>query len=87
MNPQDGMRHDESASTKLTWEDLSAFPNDGKRREIIDGELLVTPSPSLRHQEISMRLAELLLMHLRGAARRHLLEARRRPARPALREP
>ncbi|HEY1728023.1 MAG TPA: Uma2 family endonuclease [Candidatus Baltobacteraceae bacterium] len=36
----------------LRYEDLEAFPEDNTRREIIDGELFVSPSPSLRHQEI-----------------------------------
>lgn len=64
MERKDAMRPAES-STKFTWEDLSAFPQDGKRREIIDGELFVTPSPSLRHQDVSMRLTEVLLFYLR----------------------
>jgi Uma2 family endonuclease len=41
---------------KLTYEDFLLFPDDGKRHELIDGEHYVTPSPNLRHQEISGRL-------------------------------
>jgi Uma2 family endonuclease len=63
MEPKDAMRPAESSS-RFTWEDLSAFPQDGKRREIIDGELYVTPSPSLRHQDLSMRLTRILLLYL-----------------------
>ncbi len=37
---------------KLTYKDLQAMPNDGKRYELIDGEVYMTPSPSWRHQEI-----------------------------------
>ena len=44
------------ADTRLTYEDLEYFPDDGKRREIIDGELYVTPSPNLRHQALVGRL-------------------------------
>lgn len=40
----------------LTYADLEAFPDDGLRRELIDGEMFVSPSPKLRHQEISGRL-------------------------------
>ncbi len=40
----------------LTYNDLLAFPDDGKRRELLDGELIVSPSPRLRHQEIVGRL-------------------------------
>ncbi len=41
---------------KLTYEDFLLFPDDGKRHELIDGEHYVTPSPIIRHQEISGRL-------------------------------
>ena len=42
----------------LRWKtaDLEAFPDDGKRYEIIDGELYVTPAPSPLHQRVSKRL-------------------------------
>jgi Uma2 family endonuclease len=40
-------------STKLTYDDFLLFPDDGKRHELIDGEHYVTPSPNIRHQEIS----------------------------------
>jgi Uma2 family endonuclease len=36
---------------KLTYEDLLAFPEDGKRHEILDGEHYVTPAPTRGHQE------------------------------------
>jgi Uma2 family endonuclease len=34
----------------FTVDDLDAFPDDGLRREVIDGELYVTHAPDLRHQ-------------------------------------
>lgn len=43
-------------SGTLTYEDLLAFPDDGLRRELINGELFVSPSPKTRHQRISVRL-------------------------------
>jgi hypothetical protein len=33
-------------SPKFTHADLLLMPEDGKRREIVDGDLIVTPSPS-----------------------------------------
>ncbi|HWF84385.1 MAG TPA: Uma2 family endonuclease, partial [Vicinamibacterales bacterium] len=41
-----------SESAKYTYADLRAFPDDGKRREIIDGALYVTPSPATPHQVV-----------------------------------
>jgi Uma2 family endonuclease len=41
---------------RLTYEDYCLLPNDGKRYEIIDGELFVTPSPLTRHQLVLANL-------------------------------
>jgi Uma2 family endonuclease len=43
-------------SLKYTHADLMQVPDDGKRREIIDGELYVTPSPVNYHQKILFNL-------------------------------
>lgn len=40
----------------LTYADLAAFPEDNVRREIIGGELIVSPSPIVRHQIVLTRL-------------------------------
>ncbi len=40
----------------FTSRDLEAMPDDGNRYELIDGALVVTPSPSRRHQGVSERL-------------------------------
>lgn len=52
-----------SRTTGLTYEDLlEMFPDeDNVRRDLIDGELLVTPSPLRRHQRVVGRLFHLLL--------------------------
>jgi len=42
---------------QITWDAVQQLPDDGKRYEAIEGELYVTPAPSLRHQTISIRLA------------------------------
>lgn len=44
-------------SLKYTHADLLLMPDDGKRREIIDGELYVTPSPVNYHQKILFNLS------------------------------
>ncbi len=46
--------------TRLTYEDYCLLPNDGKRYEIIDGELFVTPSPNFLHQIVVTRLTRYL---------------------------
>ena len=48
----------------LSYADLESFPDDGLRRELIGGELYVTPSPFTRHQEIVFRLSGLFYSHL-----------------------
>ena len=52
------------SDTRLTYDDLLLFPDDRKRREIIDGELFVTPSPSARHQVLLGRLFLAIGNHL-----------------------
>ncbi len=42
------------------YSDYARLPDDGNRYEVIDGELLVTPSPSPQHQRTSLRLAMML---------------------------
>jgi len=37
---------------RLTYDDYCLLPDDGKRYEIIDGELFVTPSPRRAHQRV-----------------------------------
>ena len=34
----------------LTWDDLQGLPDDGRRYELVDGVLLVSPAPVLIHQ-------------------------------------
>jgi Uma2 family endonuclease len=42
---------------RYTVEDVLAFPDDGNRYELVDGELLVTPAPAQRHEIVLPRLA------------------------------
>src|SRR6266436_3397862 len=41
---------------KLTYEDYVGLPDDGRRYEILDGELEVSPAPAPRHQGVSGNL-------------------------------
>jgi len=47
-------------SDLLTVDDLWAMPDDGRRRELIDGTLVVNPCPAVRHQRVSGALFVLL---------------------------
>jgi len=50
-----------TASTQpFVYRDLQAMPDDGYRREIIDGVLSVTPAPTGGHQQVSFALSKLL---------------------------
>src|SRR5438477_5609635 len=48
----------------LTYRDYAALPDDGRRYQILDGELFVTPAPGTRHQIILMRLSAQLHAHV-----------------------
>ena len=52
------------ARVVLTWRDYEATPNDGRRYEILEGELSVTASPRIRHQDVLLRLAVALHTHV-----------------------
>lgn len=49
-----------------TARDLLDLPDDGNRYEVLDGELLVTPAPSLAHQRAAGLLYRLLVDYLIG---------------------
>jgi Uma2 family endonuclease len=53
---------------RLTYEDYAALPDDGRRYELHEGELSVTPSPGTRHQATLLNLAVILRAHVRTVA-------------------
>jgi Uma2 family endonuclease len=50
---------------QLTYADYAAFPDDGHRYQLLDGELIVMPSVSVWHQDVSLHLATRLLADVR----------------------
>ena len=53
----------------LTYEDFVALPDDGKRYELHEGELSVSPAPTPRHQRIIGNLFLILAPHVRVSGR------------------
>ncbi len=49
----------------LTYADLAALPDDGKRYELHEGEIYMTPSPSPRHQQVVGNLHLTIAEHVR----------------------
>ena len=49
-----------------TAAEARALPDDGKRYEVIDGELLVTPAPRLVHQRTVLRLSRVIDEYVRA---------------------
>lgn len=53
---------------KLDYSDYAGIPPDGKRYELMEGELYVTPAPSPRHQWISKKLQRMLEAYFEARA-------------------
>src|SRR2546421_2755060 len=52
-------------STVFTYDDYLTLPSDGKRYEILGGELQMTPAPGTDHQRVSARLYTILNGYIR----------------------
>ena len=52
--------------TEWTVEMVRALPDDGNRYEVIDGELFVTPAPSLIHQRAVAELLDILRPYVKA---------------------
>src|SRR5688500_9644623 len=50
-----------SPRPKVTYEEYLDLPCEDVRTELVDGEVVVSPSPLLRHQELVMRLSYLFM--------------------------
>jgi Uma2 family endonuclease len=54
------------AERPYTADDLAEMPDDGRRYEVLGGELIVSPSPSPRHQGVLLRLAKVIDDYVEG---------------------
>ena len=61
--------------TILTYKDYEALPADGRRYELHEGELSVTPAPSPKHQEVSLNLVVALHHHMKTRSLGKVLNA------------
>lgn len=64
-----------AAPVYYTADQVRALPEDGNRYEVVHGELLVTPSPRLLHQEVVRRLLIALSRYLEDEPAGHALLA------------
>lgn len=60
---------------RLDYGDYCAIPPDGKRYELLDGQVHVTPAPSPLHQRVSKRLQRLLEEYFEGLGRGEVFNA------------
>ena len=51
---------------RVTFAELQQWPDDGRRYELYDGEVIVVPSPFLRHQRVAMHIEAILLEYERS---------------------
>jgi len=61
--------------TKLDYSDYAEIPSDGKRYELLEGDLHVTPAPSPLHQRVSKRLQRMLEAYFEETGRGEVFNA------------
>lgn len=54
------MRFMKAIDPRVTFAELQQWPDDGLRYELYDGEVIVVPSPFLRHQRVILHLVWML---------------------------
>jgi Uma2 family endonuclease len=59
----------------LTYDEYRLLPDDGKRYELMEGDLFVSPAPSPRHQTVSRRLQFALMQALELPGRAQVFNA------------
>jgi len=50
----------EAADRRVTYTELQQWPNDGRQRELHDGEVVVVPAPFPRHQRVASNIEAVL---------------------------
>ena len=50
-----------AADPRVSFAELCQWPDDGRRYELYDGEVIVVPAPVPRHQVVALRIGRLLL--------------------------
>jgi len=53
-----------NTARRYTVDEVLAFPEDGKRYELVHGDLLVTPAPGQRHEIVLGRLVGRMYVYL-----------------------
>ena len=54
------MRFMRATNSRVTFAELQDWPDDGRRYELYDGEVVVAPMPFLRHQRVAFHIGEIL---------------------------
>lgn len=65
-----------AATRAWTLDDLDTLPDDGNKYEVVRGELLVTPAPSVTHELVIVRLRGLLMPYVRAHQLGDVFQAR-----------
>jgi Uma2 family endonuclease len=60
------MRFMKATDPRVTFAELQEWPDDGRRYELYDGEVIVVPSPFPRHQRVAMHLGEIIAEYERA---------------------
>jgi len=54
------MRSMTAIDQRVTYAEMLEWPDDGRRYELYDGEVVVVPSPVLRHQRVAFHVMDVL---------------------------
>ena len=56
-----------ATDSRVAFAELQEWPDDGRRYELYDGEVIVVPSPFTRHQRVAMHIEAILFEYERAA--------------------